>query len=920
MSIPLLQTKLYRPAPGPGLLPRLRLVEQLEQGRQAHHRLILVCAQAGSGKTTLLSAWLGSVSEKVAWLSLDEADNDPARFWAYVVAALQTALPALGQSLLAALQAPALPPQPGWLIPFLNELNTVAEPLCLLLDDYHVITSPVIHEAVAFLIARLPPSVHLVLATRGDPPWPLGRLRVRQQLTEVRAADLRFTPEETAEFLNRCMGLNLEPEHLAALEERTEGWAAGLQLAALALKTLPAGGTVEPNALIAAFTGSHHFVLDYLAEEVLSRQTPETQRFLLQTSILDRLCGGLCNAVTGQHDGDNHLAQLQRQNLFLVPLDAAGYWYRYHHLFADLLSHRCRHAFASEHFRELHQRASQWLAQNGWLEEAVKHALAAPDFERAASLVEQASKATMLNGQLTTLLRWLEALPDALRRSRPRLRLYEAWVHYLGGHDELAGQMLQESQVVFQALPPTPENSALRGELATLLARSAAFAGDTVRAIEAAEAALTYLPESDQVSRARVASALGIAYSLQGESDKARQAYHTAAQLALATGNTFLAAHTLAMEGTHCFQYGQLQKAAQIYQRAVDLGGGGPPPFYPAGEAYIGLAEIAFEHNHLEVAARHLQLGLDLCQQGGLAGGVILGYLLQARLCQAQGNLSGALAALQAVEARQAKGSSDFGSLQLPVQAVRLRLAAGDLDGAAHWAQRLPLSPTGETTDPRVPVVITEVLLVTLAQMYLALGKVAETLAVLDRLGATAEPAGRNARLIEMYLLQTAALAKQGRGEAALAALQRAVELAEPEGYARVFIDEGEALRGLLADRPWQTAKAMPSWRAYVEKLVGVSPASDLTSGSDQQADVDAAPLIEPLTKRELEVLRWLCAGYSNREMAEKLVVTVNAVKKHTSHIFGKLGVSSRTQAVARARQLGLVVDPPQRQACGSEE
>ncbi len=900
MPVPLLHTKLYMPAAGPVRVARPRLITRLEAGWQAGHRLALVSAQAGSGKTTLLADWLSAKPGQVAWLSLDADDNDPARFWAYLAAALQTVRPTLGQTLPAAFSATPRPPTEALLAPLLNELAIAPSRLLLVLDDYHTITHPEVHASLAYLLEHLPPSVQLVVASRADPPWPLGRLRVRGQLTELRAADLRFAPDEAAAFLNGAMGLNLEPADVAALETRTEGWIAGLQLAALALQAAP-GGAAD---LIAAFSGEHHFVLDYLAEEVLSRQPEAVQRFLLQTSILDRLCGDLCDAVTGEaaHTGAAWLAELRRQNLFLISLDTQRQWYRYHHLFADLLRHHLEHAWPAEQVAVLHRRASRWHAERGALEAAVHHALAAHDYAAAAALVEQAAKASMLNGQVATLLRWVEALPSAVREGRPRLQLYTAWVHYLAGQGQAAEQRLQGWRTALAGLPASPENDALRGELATLLARSAAFAGDSARALALAEEALACLPESDQVSRARAVSAQGIAYDLLGQSAPAYAAYRVATELALATDSLFLAAHVLTLEAHSRVHYGHLRQAEQTYRRAIDLGGAGEAELPLAGEAYVGLAEIAFERNDLAAAEHDLAHGLALSQKGGLAGGLTRGRIMEARLRQAQGDFAAAHAALEVVQLRQRQEGSNFGDAQLPLQQASLSLAAGDADAATRHLRALPLTPTGAPADAAFPVVILEVCQVMLARICLAQGQFGEALAVLERVTATAEAAGRQARLIEAGALRAVALARQMQQSPALTALRRALELAQSEGYVRVFIEAGPEMGELLA-----ASRAPGILSMYVDQLLAAFPPLAEPLAPPRQPTQAAAPLIEPLSPRELEVLQLLAEGYSNREIATRLVVTLDAVKKHASHIFGKLGVSRRTQAVARARELGLI-------------
>ncbi|MCL5962484.1 MAG: LuxR C-terminal-related transcriptional regulator [Chloroflexi bacterium] len=902
MSAQLLRTKLYAPPPHPKLVPRPQLVQRLGKGRSLGHRLILVSAPAGFGKTSLLSGWASQAQGETAWLSLDEGDSDPVRFWTYFIAAIQTLHADLGEISLQALQTAQSPSQ-SVLTALLNEVEALPSGVAIVLDDYHVITSEIIHQGITFLLEHLPQQMQLVLSTRADPPLSVARFRARGQLTEIRAADLRFTPEETSAFLNTVMGLDLRPEDVIALEARTEGWIVGLQLAALSLQN-----RTDMREFIDAFTGSHHYVLEYLTEEVLNGQPEAVQSFLLQTSILEGLCASLCNAITGNSDGGAMLQRLQRGNLFITPLDDEHHWYRYHHLFADLLRNRLNQALPFEQVFELHHRASRWHEQNGSIDEAVKHALEARDFERAALIAEKVAKATMLNGRVTTLLRWIDSLPEALLQARPRLRLYHGWAQFLCGKTELAERALQDSKNSLEALPRSPDNDALRGELATLLARGASLSGDTATAIQESQEALAYLPKDDLISRARVTCALGIAHSLDGDQDKATQALNRVVELSLATGSTFLAAHATGILATGLFHYGQLRKAAQYFQQVVDLGAKQEgTPFFPAAAGYIGLADISLERNDLETAARYLDKGIDLSQKGGLAGDLFNGYITRARLWQALGDSEGAIEALGHAEQILPFGNSFPSTFQLSIEQTRLRLSLGDVEEAARWARRL------QVPGRQVPIVLHEVKQIALARLFLAQGKMEDALLLLDRLLPPAEAAHRFARVIEIYLLEAMALQAQGNSTAALRPLQRSLSLAEPEGYIRIFVDEGRPMAGLLLQV--NKLEVGSSISGYANKLLGAFSAA----GSEVSVESAPArnnlppstfkpqPLAEPLSERELEILRLVSEGCSNQEIADKLVVTLHTVKKHASNIFGKLGVNSRTQAIAQARQMGLV-------------
>ncbi len=620
MTLALLTTKFHIPSPRPELVPRPDLVERLESGLR--RKLTLISAPAGFGKTTLLSECAAQCGQPVAWLSLDEEDNDAIRFWTYLIAALQTVQADLGQEALQVLQAPQPPPVQSVLTPLLNDLAALSHALVLILDDYHVISNRAIHDGLVFLLDHQPQQLHLVTSTRADPPLPISRLRVRGQLTEIRADDLRFTANEAAAFLNEVMGLDLTLKDVQALETRTEGWIAGLQLAALSMQ-----GRKDKQAFVAAFTGSHHYVLEYLTEEVVYRQPKAVQQFLLQTSILERLSGSLCDCVT-EGDSATMLERLRRDNLFVVQGDDEHHWYRYHHLFADLLNNLQRKKSSPEHIAELHRRASKWYEQNRTPRDAIKHSLQAQDFERAATLIEQEIKSTLSRGSVTTLVRWAEALPEEIVRTQPRLRMYQGWAMFLNAQGLLAQETLQDAKEIVQALRPSGEKDALRGELAAMLATIAAVRQEMPQAIEEAREALTYLPEDDLTSRARANRALGVAYGSIGDTNKAIQKYSQAKALALAAENHFLAAEIISQLASAHVHQGRLRRAAQSYQEIIEL----VDPvsqFPPAGMGYIGLADILLEWNDLDAVEDYVDLGITLCQRGGIGYSLHTAYFFE---------------------------------------------------------------------------------------------------------------------------------------------------------------------------------------------------------------------------------------------------------------------------------------------------
>jgi LuxR family maltose regulon positive regulatory protein len=649
MNLPLLSTKLFLPPVQPGLVSRQRLVGKLDEGLQPGKRLVLVSAPAGYGKTTQVREWIQSYQEsdifsaqmQFAWLSLDEGDNDPLRFWTHLVAALQK-IHRVSQCAGSALQSPRPAPIQFILTGLINELILQEGLFVLVLDDYHFISNPQIHTGIAFLVENLPPGLRLVLATRADPPLPVVPLRARRQMVELRAGDLRFTSEEAAAFLNEIMGLGLQAKDIEALEARTEGWAVGLQLAALSMQDRQ-----DLSGFIRAFSGSHFFILEYLAEEVLNRQPEEIRSFLLKTSILERLCGPLCDAVLDEgrttNDESNsssvlrHLStvhrpssvvleSLHRLNLFLIPLDDERLWYRYHHLFADLLRNQLKQQVPQEDITALHRRASAWYAENSLLDEAVRHGLEAGDFERVAEMVEQAARANMLNGRVATMLHWMDALPEGLRRSQPRLQLYQAWAYFLNGQTDLASRMLLDLKERLSAQTPSDENRSTLGELNAYLATVMSITENTVQIRQFAQEALAGLPPEEHSPRARAFTALGIAYGMDGKMEQSHQALQEAARLAQLAGNVFLYAHILETAAGNYVHQGRLRAAAQVYQEIVKLSEGGEVPQGPgspaasqgiflAGIGYLGLAEITLEWNDLELALPSSRR-TDLCRQG----------------------------------------------------------------------------------------------------------------------------------------------------------------------------------------------------------------------------------------------------------------------------------------------------------------
>jgi LuxR family transcriptional regulator, maltose regulon positive regulatory protein len=883
MSAPILATKLYVPPPRPRVVLRPRLIERLNEG--LHRRLTLISAPAGFGKTTLLGEWLAACEREAAWLSLDEGDNDPTRFLAYLVAALRTIAADIGEGVLGALQSPQPPPTESILTALLNEITAIRDDFVLVLDDYHVIDARAVDDALAFLLEHLPPRMHLVIATREDPRLPLARLRARGQLSELRAADLRFAPSEAGEFLKGAMGLDLSAEDIAALETRTEGWIAGLQLAAISMR-----GHKDATSFIQSFTGSHHFVLDYLVEEVLQQQSESVQAFLLRTSILDHLCGPLCDAVLldPSASGQETLEYIEHANLFLVPLDDERRWYRYHHLFADLLRQRLHQGTASSTgnegrgVAELHVRASQWYEDNGLKVEAFQHAAAANDVERAERLIEGEGVPLYFRGTVAPVLKWLESLPKTALDTRPSLWVMYASVLLLVDHTAVE-QKLQAAEAALQGTESDDRTRDLVGRIASMRATLAVIQHDAETIIAQSRRALEYLHPDNLPVRTATTWTLGHAHQLQGDRAAASRAYAEV----ISTGKSFGdSVYTIAAT----INLGQLQEAdnqlslaTRTYRRVLQLAGDPPQPI--ACEACLGLARITYQWNDLDAAEQHGQQFIQLTRQMGSVDSFASYDVFLARLKLARGDVAGAVAILTRAEEFVRQHNFAFRMPDVAAAQVLTLLRQGNLEAAAHLAEThdLPLSQ---------------------ARVHLAQGDTPAALAVLEPLRRQAEAKGWEDERLKVMVLQALAHHAHGEKEEAVQLLGDALALAEPGGFIRIFVDEGRPMAQLLSEAaahgimPDYTGKLLAAFEAEAQKREdkSYSPPARL-----------AQPLTEPLSQRELEVLQLIAQGLSNREISERLFLALDTVKGHNRRIFGKLSVQRRTEAVEKARSLDIL-------------
>lgn len=870
----------------------------------AEAALTLLSAPAGFGKTTLLAEWLATGpadGRSRAWLSLDRRDNDPAVFWAYVIAALDSATQGIGQDALSLLRSPQ-PSMEVVLATLINDLSALAGDVVLVLDDFHVIESTEVQDGMAFLLEHLPPQLHLVVASRTDPAMPLARMRGRGHLVEIRVADLRFTPDEAAAYLNGAMGLGLDAADVAALEGRTEGWIAALQLAALSMK-----GRDDIPSFIAAFAGDDRYIVDYLAEEVLERQPEHVRSFLLRTSVLSRLNGPLCDAVTGQAAGTAMLESLERGNLFLVPLDDRRKWYRYHHLFADVLRARLMDE-QPDLVLGLHLRASDWFERNGEPSEAVHHALVGEDFERAADLIEKALPAMLRDRREATLCSWLDLLPEPLFEQRPVLSVGYVGALMSTGQVERASPRLQAAERwldVTTAVGEGPAGSSsdmvvvdaeqlqqLPGTIEMYRAAQALVHGDPHGTVTHARRAIDLTPEGDHLPRAGGTALLALASWTTGDLGEAHRAYSESMAMMVRVGHASdVLGCALAVADIELAQ-GRLSDAQRTYERALEVTAvRSGSAVRGTADMHVGLSGVERERNNLPAATEHLLRSQKLGAHAGLPQNPYRWRVAMAQLRRAEGDLDGAVNLLEQAERVY---TGDYSPDVRPIPAMRagLHVARGALGDALRWVRAC-----GVTVDDDLSY-LHEFEHLTLARVMLTAEtehSIDDAVRFLDRLLAAAKDGSRRRSVIEISVVHALAHQKREDGPAAAACLRRALNLAQGDGYVRTFLDEGPAMTSLL-----KTVARAGVASGYARQLLAAAHRTGPSTPASQG-------LIDPLTERELEVLRLLATDLSGPDIAHELVVSLSTVRSHTKNIYAKLGVNNRRAAVRQGAELHLL-------------
>lgn len=887
----LLATKLFVPRPPARAVPRTRLFERLEQAEGS--ALTLLSAPAGFGKTALVGGWIRERREPAAWLALDELDDDPRRFWTYVIEALRIVDEGVAESGLELLRSPQLPLGEAIATTVINDLTSSPRRFVCVLDDYHVIAAEAIHRGVVFLVEHMPPNARLIVTTRADPPWPLARLRASGRMTELRAADLRFTDDE-ARLLLDAADLSIPVDDVRMLESRTEGWIAGLQMAVLSMQN-----HADPSRFIRDFAGSHRFVIDYLAQEVLARQTEAMRSFLVRTSILERLNGELCDAVTGREDGQRILEELEQTNLFTEPLDDERRWYRYHQLFAEVLRSELSQ-LEPELLPELHDRASRWHEEHGLDPEAVYHALEGGNVERAADLIVRTASATFMVSNQLLVLKWLDKLPAEAIASTPLLALVDAWARFVTGDWEGMVPALEVASESIGSAAASSEREALQPQLDGIRAWIAYQTGDLEGCVALATAALERMPADSLVPRRIVSSAQGYGLLLLGQTEGAKGVANETVAESRRAGDALTECLAIALEAQAYLLDGELERAARTYERALAAGTIGGEPLPSVAIAQIQLAEVMRERDQLVEAERTLTTAIAACEEAlGLPEWVFEGNVTLARVLAAEGDPEGSRQALARAESVLDHELIPGGMLPIVGRALDYRtrywLATDQVERAAAWLAKQGVSAEERPHDPRrTPSLL-------LARTLLAQGEHVRAIRLVDRLLGEAD-SGNAGLAVELQLVRALLLHALRRDAEAVEATVAAVRAAEPEGYVRIFVDKGKPMMRLLE----RAAVAQPPLAGYVGRLLEAFGPRERHPAEAPALGGNGA-LRDPLNERELEILRMFAAGRSNREIAGGLYLSVNTVKWHARNLYGKLGVNRRALAVARARELGIL-------------
>ena len=924
MSAPILVTKFFVPPLRKGMIERQGLINRMNDGLD--RKLTLISAPAGFGKTTLISLWIENLRQeqaeqgescRFAWLSLDEADNDLIHFLNYFILAIKQSQKdnnGYGDGALTLLQSSPSPSASSILIPLINETAAVHEKIIFVLDDFHMIEEQSIHQAMIFLIDNLPPQLHLVIATRQDPFLSLSRLRAQNQLTELRAADLRFSPAETADFLNRVMGLNLSAQDISDLEMRTEGWIAGLQLAAISMQRHE-----DRRGFIRSFSGGHRLVLDFLIEEVLSQQTEAIQAFLMYTSILNQFSAPLCNFLTNQDNSQEIIEMLERSNMFIIPLDNERKWYRYHHLFADLLNQRLRQS-QPEKYLALHTKASEWYFENRMYNQAIDHALRGNEYDRSAHLIADQIDGLWKRGEHEKLRNWLDVLPHHILIDFPLLGAVHAYYHFTKGQNEAGQQLLDQVEKkindnqsedvnnlqIDRTDSQAPHNNHIRGRIFVLQSLIDSNFGNVQGMINHATKALEHLPEDDLTWRNITLFALGDAYSFQGDMDASWKTRSEAVKACEAVGDPYYIIMANLKLSTTYRELGELDKTIDICQAQIKTG----EKFGLETNSSIGYlmtlwGEILAEKNDLPAAIKLVRKGVKITEHGSNIMIIGFAYLNLMRVLLSSEDLASAEEIISKVKNLAAQTTiPTWLPGQMAIWQARVWLKQGKREAAHDWAIEQGFISSAGIHLPDEFHFHSMFAYIISARILLAMDRFKDALKLLEHLSKAARDNRRISSLIEIMLLQALAFKAVDEDQHAMNTLAEAIHYAEPKGFIRIFVDEGQPMAQMLYDSLNHGTRS-----EYVQQLLSAFPGQDPGQDRASVSQGNQSELVEPLSDREIEVLRLVAKGLTNQVIAQRLYLSIHTIKTHTRNIYGKLGVNNRTQAVNKARTLGIL--PP---------